>query len=190
MAIATPRQRHLYICIPIAGKLGLYFNKTRPGPTFSSLRTRDSKCPTASRSLYVFIKVQLEYTLTNSHSRNHLQRLTSHRTAITYLSCLFRLSLAAAIFSHHFYLISFVDPTLLTSRPYNFLLSASLQFTLGFIYTATLVFFHWSYDLSTAFGIHYLGLPTLHDEIQSQIAHEWVWKMRVFDSRTAKEMYG
>ncbi|EKM74816.1 hypothetical protein AGABI1DRAFT_132857 [Agaricus bisporus var. burnettii JB137-S8] len=53
---------------------------------------------------------------------------------------------------------------------------ASLHFTLGYIYTGTLVFSHRSYDLSTAFAILkaalYLSLNALHDEIQARIAHE------------------
>lgn len=67
-------------------------------------------------------------------------------------------------------------PTIqLPSPPFT---PASLHFTLGFIYTGTLVFSHRSYDLSTAFAILraalYLGLPTLHDEIQARIAQEMV----------------
>ncbi|PPR04884.1 hypothetical protein CVT24_007143, partial [Panaeolus cyanescens] len=53
---------------------------------------------------------------------------------------------------------------------------ASLHFTLGFLYTGTLVFSHRTYDLSTAFGIMraalFLSLPTLHDEIQARIVQE------------------
>ena len=65
-------------------------------------------------------------------------------------------------------------PTLnLPSPPFT---PASLHFTLGFIYTGTLIFSHRSYDLSTAFAILraslYLSLPTLHDEIQARIAQE------------------
>lgn len=53
---------------------------------------------------------------------------------------------------------------------------ASLHFTLGFIYTGTLVFSHRSYDLDTAFHIMrsatYLSLQTLYDEIQARIVQE------------------
>ena len=53
---------------------------------------------------------------------------------------------------------------------------ASLHFTLGFIYTGTLVFSHRSFDLDTAFHIMrsatYLGLDTLYDEIQARIVQE------------------
>ncbi|KAI0630919.1 hypothetical protein C8Q77DRAFT_1062198 [Trametes polyzona] len=53
---------------------------------------------------------------------------------------------------------------------------ASLHFTLGFIYTGTLVFSHRTYDLDTAFHImrsaSYLGLDTLYDEIQARIVQE------------------
>ena len=65
-------------------------------------------------------------------------------------------------------------PTLtLPSPPFT---PASLHFTLGFVYTGTLIFSHRSYDLSTAFAILraalYLTLPSLHDEIQARIAQE------------------
>ncbi|KAF5347963.1 hypothetical protein D9756_010219 [Leucocoprinus leucothites] len=65
-------------------------------------------------------------------------------------------------------------PTLtLPSPPFT---PPSLHFTLGFIYTGTLVFSHRTYDLSTAFAILraalYLSLSSLHDEIQARIAHE------------------
>ncbi|KAF8155388.1 hypothetical protein B0H34DRAFT_798582 [Crassisporium funariophilum] len=65
-------------------------------------------------------------------------------------------------------------PTLtLPSPPFT---PASLHFTLGFMYTGTLIFSHRSYDLSTAFAIlraaMYLGLPSLHDEVQARITQE------------------
>ncbi|KAF7360086.1 hypothetical protein MVEN_00736700 [Mycena venus] len=47
---------------------------------------------------------------------------------------------------------------------------ASLHFTLGFLYTGTLIFSHRTYDLSTALALllsaNYLQLPTLHAEVQ------------------------
>ncbi|KAI0697014.1 hypothetical protein BC835DRAFT_801481 [Cytidiella melzeri] len=53
---------------------------------------------------------------------------------------------------------------------------ASLHFTLGFIYTGTLVFSHRTFDLDTAFHImrsaSYLALDTLCDEIQARIVQE------------------
>ena len=53
---------------------------------------------------------------------------------------------------------------------------ASLHFTLGFIYTGTLVFSHRTFDLDTAFHImrsaSYLALDTLYDEIQARIVQE------------------
>ncbi|TFK20474.1 hypothetical protein FA15DRAFT_625369 [Coprinopsis marcescibilis] len=65
-------------------------------------------------------------------------------------------------------------PTLtLPSPPFT---PASLHFTLGYIYTGTLIFSHRTYDLSTAFAILraalYLGITTLQDEIQARIANE------------------
>lgn len=53
---------------------------------------------------------------------------------------------------------------------------ASLHFTLGFLYTGTLIFSNRNYDLNTAFAIlrsaTYLSLDTLHDEIQARIIQE------------------
>ncbi|KIL58305.1 hypothetical protein M378DRAFT_181318 [Amanita muscaria Koide BX008] len=53
---------------------------------------------------------------------------------------------------------------------------ASLHFTLGFIYTGTLIFSNRNYDLNTAFSIlrsaTYLSLETLCDEIQARIIQE------------------
>ncbi|KAF9477702.1 hypothetical protein BDN70DRAFT_994783 [Pholiota conissans] len=65
-------------------------------------------------------------------------------------------------------------PTLtLPSPPFT---PASVHFTLGFLYTGTLIFSHRSYDLATAFAIlrsaMYLDLDTLHDEIQARVAQE------------------
>lgn len=65
-------------------------------------------------------------------------------------------------------------PTLtLPSPPFT---PASVHFTLGFLYTGTLIFSHRSYDLSTAFAILrsalYLNLTTLHDEVQARVAQE------------------
>lgn len=53
---------------------------------------------------------------------------------------------------------------------------ASLHFTLGYIYTGTLVFSHRSYDLDTAFHIMrsatYLQIDALYDEVQARIVQE------------------
>ncbi|GJE85692.1 BTB/POZ and CAP-Gly domain-containing protein [Phanerochaete sordida] len=53
---------------------------------------------------------------------------------------------------------------------------ASLHFTLGYIYTGTLVFSHRTFDLDTSFHIMrsatYLGLDSLYDEIQARIVQE------------------
>ncbi|KDR70407.1 hypothetical protein GALMADRAFT_230061 [Galerina marginata CBS 339.88] len=61
----------------------------------------------------------------------------------------------------------------LTSPPFT---PASLDFTLGFIYTGTLIFSDRSYGLSTAFLILkaaiYLSIPSLYDEIFVRIVQE------------------
>jgi hypothetical protein len=53
---------------------------------------------------------------------------------------------------------------------------ASLHFTLGYMYTGTLVFSHRTFDLDTAFHIMrsatYLDLDTLYDEVQARIVQE------------------
>ncbi|TFY60321.1 hypothetical protein EVG20_g7459 [Dentipellis fragilis] len=52
----------------------------------------------------------------------------------------------------------------------------ALHFILGFIYTGTLIFSNRSYDLDTGFHIlrsaMYLGIDTLHDEIQARLVQE------------------
>ncbi|KAJ7185994.1 hypothetical protein C8R46DRAFT_937637 [Mycena filopes] len=53
---------------------------------------------------------------------------------------------------------------------------ASLHFTLGFLYTGTLIFSHRTYDLSTALALllsaSYLSLPTLHAEVSARVVSE------------------
>jgi hypothetical protein len=53
---------------------------------------------------------------------------------------------------------------------------ASLHFTLGFLYTGTLIFSHRTYDLATALALllsaTYLSLPTLHTEVRARIVSE------------------
>ena len=53
---------------------------------------------------------------------------------------------------------------------------ASLHFTLGYLYTGTLVFSHRTYDLDTAFAIlrsaSFLALGTLHNEVEARIVDE------------------
>ena len=53
---------------------------------------------------------------------------------------------------------------------------ASLHFTLGYIYTGTLVFSHRTYDLDTAFHIMrsatFLSIQSFYDEIQARVVQE------------------
>ena len=55
---------------------------------------------------------------------------------------------------------------------------ASLHFTLGFLYTGTLILSNRNYDLNTAFAIlrsaTYLSLDTLYNEIQARIIQEMI----------------
>ncbi|KAJ7649609.1 hypothetical protein B0H17DRAFT_1338695 [Mycena rosella] len=70
---------------------------------------------------------------------------------------------------------SSADPLTLSlpSPPFT---PASLHFTLGFLYTGTLIFSHRTYDLSTALALllsaTYLSLPTLHAEVRARIISE------------------
>ncbi|KAJ7084988.1 hypothetical protein C8R44DRAFT_721807, partial [Mycena epipterygia] len=72
-------------------------------------------------------------------------------------------------------LASSLEPLTLTlpSPPFT---PASLHFTLGFLYTGTLVFSHRTYDLSTALALllsaNYLSLPALHAEVQARVVTE------------------
>ncbi|KAJ7086874.1 hypothetical protein B0H15DRAFT_844186 [Mycena belliarum] len=67
------------------------------------------------------------------------------------------------------------DPLTLTlpSPPFT---PASLHFTLGFLYTGTLVFSHRTYDLATALALllsaNYLTLPTLYAEVRARVVAE------------------
>jgi hypothetical protein len=69
------------------------------------------------------------------------------------------------------------EPFTLT-LPSSLFTPASLHFTLGWIYTGTLVFSHRTFDLETAFRIilcaDYLSLQTLRDEVQARIIQEMV----------------
>ncbi|GLB34347.1 putative CAP_GLY [Lyophyllum shimeji] len=62
------------------------------------------------------------------------------------------------------------------SLPSRTFTPAALHFTLGYIYTGTLMFSQRTYDLDTAFHImraaKYLALPSLYDDIQARIVHE------------------
>ncbi|CAK5278047.1 unnamed protein product [Mycena citricolor] len=53
---------------------------------------------------------------------------------------------------------------------------ASLHFTLGFLYTGTLVFSHRTYDLTTALALlqsaNYLSIPALYEEVRGRIVVE------------------
>jgi hypothetical protein len=68
-----------------------------------------------------------------------------------------------------------MDPVTLNlpSPPFT---PASLHFTLGYIYTGTLIFSHRTYDLDTAFHImrsaSYLALDSLYNEVQARIVQE------------------
>jgi hypothetical protein len=68
------------------------------------------------------------------------------------------------------------DEPLIVTLPSPPFTPASLHFTLGYIYTGTLVFSHRTYDLDTAFHIMksatFLSIQSLYDEIQARIVQE------------------
>lgn len=115
--------------------------------------------------LYSDVRIALTGNFSSSHE-NTTAIFSSHRFILVSRSPYFRNALLDWP--------STPSTTLnLPSPPFT---PASLHFTLGFIYTGTLIFSHRSYDLSTAFAILrsalYLAMPSLQDEIQARIAQE------------------
>lgn len=123
--------------------------------------------------LYSDVRISLTGNFGSSHE-NTTAIFSSHRFILVSRSSYFHTELLAWPNKTALARTDSEPPTIkLPSPPFT---PASLHFTLGFIYTGTLVFSHRSYDLSTAFAILraalYLSLPTLHDEIQARIAQE------------------
>ncbi|PPQ89789.1 hypothetical protein CVT25_008168 [Psilocybe cyanescens] len=123
--------------------------------------------------LYSDVRIALTGNFGGAHHENTTAIFSSHRFILVSRSPYFHTALIAwpnATPSTN----GSEPPTLtLPSPPFT---PASLHFTLGFIYTGTLIFSHRSYDLSTAFAILrsslYLSLSTLHDEVQARIIQE------------------
>ncbi|KAL6301124.1 hypothetical protein BKA93DRAFT_739317 [Sparassis latifolia] len=120
--------------------------------------------------LYSDVRITLTGNFSSSNHENATAIFSSHRFILVSRSPYF-----------HTQLLSWGvqstpgEPLTLTlpSPPFT---PASLHFTLGFIYTGTLVFSHRTFDLDTAFHImrsaSYLSLDTLYDEIQARIVQE------------------
>ena len=123
--------------------------------------------------LYSDVRISLTGNFGGSHEST-TAIFSSHRFILVSRSSYFHTELLAWPIKPSSIRTDGEPPTIrLPSPPFT---PASLHFTLGFIYTGTLIFSHRSYDLSTAIAILraalYLGLPTLHDEIQARIVQE------------------
>ena len=123
--------------------------------------------------LYSDVRISLTGNFGSSHE-NTTAIFSSHRFILVSRSSYFHTELLGWPNKSALIRSDSEAPTItLPSPPFT---PASLHFTLGFIYTGTLVFSHRSYDLATAFAILraalYLALPTLHDEIQARIVQE------------------
>ncbi|KIJ15860.1 hypothetical protein PAXINDRAFT_176366 [Paxillus involutus ATCC 200175] len=124
--------------------------------------------------LYSDVRISLSGTFSTSNPEHTTAIFASHRFILVSRSPYFRAQLlswapkSAAVAAPG-------DPLTVTlpSPPFT---PASLHFTLGYIYTGTLVFSHRTYDLDTGFAIlraaTYLSLPQLYDETQARVVYE------------------
>ncbi|KAF9038308.1 hypothetical protein BDZ89DRAFT_1090557 [Hymenopellis radicata] len=122
--------------------------------------------------LYSDVRIELTGTFSSSNPEHSTAIFSSHRFILVSRCSYFHTALIAwpSAKAHP------SNEPLTLSLPSPPFTPASLHFTLGFIYTGTLVFSHRSYDLDTAFHIMrsatYLSLQTLYDEIQARIVQE------------------
>ncbi|EKM57939.1 uncharacterized protein PHACADRAFT_251852 [Phanerochaete carnosa HHB-10118-sp] len=120
--------------------------------------------------LYSDVRIALTGNFSSSNHENATAIFSSHRFILVSRSPYFRTQLLQWGVKQ-----TAGEPLTLTlpSPPFT---PASLHFTLGYIYTGTLVFSHRTFDLDTAFHIMrsatYLGLDALYDEIQARIVQE------------------
>lgn len=120
--------------------------------------------------LYSDIRIALTGNFSSSNHENATAIFSSHRFILVSRSPYFRTQLLQWGLKQ-----TSGEPATVTlpSPPFT---PASLHFTLGYIYTGTLVFSHRTFDLDTAFHIMrsatYLGLDALYDEIQARIVQE------------------
>lgn len=117
--------------------------------------------------LYSDVRIALTGNFSSSNHENTTAIFSSHRFVLVSRSPYFHTALIAWPNKQEQQTLTLPSP------PFT---PASLHFTLGFIYTGTLIFSHRSYDLDTAFHIMrsatYLTLSTLYDEIQARIVQE------------------
>lgn len=120
--------------------------------------------------LYSDIRIALSGNFSTSNHQDTTAIFSSHRFILISRSPYFHDALVSWGVTD-----KLSEPFMLTlpSPPFT---PASLHFTLGFIYTGTLIFSHRTYDLDTAFHIMssaaYLSIDTLYDEIQARIVQE------------------
>lgn len=122
--------------------------------------------------LYSDVRIALSGTFSSTNHEPAIAIFSSHRFILVSRSPYF-----------HAQLLNWAQPAkpgepitvTLPSPPFT---PASLHFTLGYIYTGTLVFSHRTYDLDTAFAIlksaTYLSLDGLVAEIQARIVYEMI----------------
>ncbi|SJL11404.1 uncharacterized protein ARMOST_14807 [Armillaria ostoyae] len=123
--------------------------------------------------LYSDVRIELTGTFSSSNPEHTTAMFSSHRFILVSRCSYFHTALISWPSAPSKSTSSEPLTLSLPSPPFT---PASLHFTLGFIYTGTLVFSHRSYDLDTAFHIlrsaTYLSLQTLYDEIQARIVQE------------------
>ncbi|KAK0454113.1 uncharacterized protein EV420DRAFT_1765921 [Desarmillaria tabescens] len=123
--------------------------------------------------LYSDVRIELTGTFSSSNPEHTTAIFSSHRFILVSRCSYFHTALISWPSAPSKSTSSEPLTLSLPSPPFT---PASLHFTLGFIYTGTLVFSHRSYDLDTAFHIlrsaTYLSLQTLYDEIQARIVQE------------------
>ena len=117
--------------------------------------------------LYSDVKISLTGNFSSSNHETAAVIFSSHRFILISRSPYFRNQLLQWSGKQAFGDLSLPSP------PFT---PASLHFTLGYMYTGTLVFSHRTFDLDTSFHIMrsatYLGLDSLYDEIQARIVQE------------------
>ncbi|KAF9218824.1 hypothetical protein BS17DRAFT_719536 [Gyrodon lividus] len=124
--------------------------------------------------LYSDIRISLSGTFSTSHPEHTTAIFASHRFILVSRSPYFRSQLLS--WAPKSEAPSAPGESFTVTLPSPPFTPASLHFTLGYIYTGTLVFSHRTYDLDTAFAIlraaTYLSLPQLYDEIQARVVYE------------------
>lgn len=120
--------------------------------------------------LYSDIRITLSGTFTSANPEPATAVFTCHRFILVSRSPYFRAQLLNSPNTPN------PGELLSVALPYPLFTPASLHFTLGYIYTGTLVFSHRTYDLDTAFHIlhsaKYLEINELYDEAQARLVQE------------------